>query len=64
MLNKPVLVLGSKPGSKIPTNIDFKDVYTANGAAERGMHYKKLFSLIHHFIQKTKTEFTHLKFHK
>ena len=44
MLNKPVLVLGSKPGSKIPTNIDFKDVYTANGAAEIGMNYKKLFS--------------------
>jgi len=42
MLNKPILVLGSKPGSQIP-NIDFKKIYTANGAAERGMLYKKKF---------------------
>ena len=41
MLNNPVLVLGSKPGSIVP-NINFSKVYTANGAAERGMIYKKI----------------------
>ena len=40
MLNNPVLVLGSKPGSIVP-NINFSKVYTANGAAERGMIKKK-----------------------
>ena len=43
MLNNPVLVLGSKPGSIVP-NINFSKVYTANGAAERGMIYKQKFS--------------------
>ncbi len=43
MLNNPVLVLGSKPGSVVP-NINFSKVYTANGAAERGMIYKQKFS--------------------
>ena len=42
MLNNPVLVIGSKPGSIVP-NINFKTIYTANGAAERGMIYKKKF---------------------
>ena len=42
MLNKPVLVLGSKPGSQIP-KINFNKVYTANGAAERGQNYKNIF---------------------
>lgn len=40
MQNKPVLVIGSKPGSKLPI-LEFKKIYTANGAAERAIYYKK-----------------------
>ena len=37
-----VLVIGSKPNSIIP-NFFIKNVYTAQGAAERGNIYKKKF---------------------
>jgi len=35
-----VLVLGSKPDSKLP-DIQVKKIYTANAAAERVLEYKK-----------------------
>ena len=35
-----VLVLGSKPDSKLP-NIKVSKIYTANGAAERASFYRK-----------------------
>ena len=38
MENNFILVLGSKPGSKLP-NIDVSKVYSANGAAERALNY-------------------------
>ena len=38
-----VLVLGSKPNSKLPL-IKVKDIYCANGAAEIGASYKKIYS--------------------
>ena len=38
-----VLVIGSKPLSKLP-NIYAKKVYCANGAAERCLQYKKIFT--------------------
>ena len=38
-----VLVIGSKPLSKLP-NIFAKKVYCANGAAERCLQYKKFFT--------------------
>tara|TARA_B100001093_G_scaffold365019_1_gene349787 strand:- start:839 stop:1528 length:690 start_codon:yes stop_codon:yes gene_type:complete len=40
--NNFVLVLGSKPGSKLP-NINVSKVYSANGAAERALNYFKKF---------------------
>ena len=45
MQNKPILVLGSKPGSILP-KIKFKKIYTANAAAERSTFYKKISSNI------------------
>ena len=38
MQKKYVLVLGSKPGSKLP-NIKVEKIFTANGAAERAIKY-------------------------
>tara|TARA_X000000950_G_scaffold24818_1_gene26631 strand:- start:11076 stop:11777 length:702 start_codon:yes stop_codon:yes gene_type:complete len=38
-----VLVLGSKPGSKLP-NLKVKKIYTANGAAEKGSAYIKKYA--------------------
>lgn len=38
-----VLVIGSKPNSKIP-NIKVNKIYCANGAAERGILYQKYFN--------------------
>ena len=35
-----ILVLGSKPDSKLP-NIEVDKIYTANGAAERAIHFRK-----------------------
>ena len=40
MSNKNILVLGSKPDSKLP-DIEVEKIYTANGAAERALNYKK-----------------------
>lgn len=40
MQNEPILVIGSKPNSKLP-NIKFSKIYTANGAAERSLKYKR-----------------------
>ena len=37
-----ILILGSKKGSKLP-NIQVDKIYSANGAAERALHYKKLY---------------------
>tara|TARA_B100001123_G_C15344364_1_gene1036347 strand:- start:3242 stop:3940 length:699 start_codon:yes stop_codon:yes gene_type:complete len=39
MIDKNVLVLGSKPGSKLP-DINVDKIYTANGAAERADYYR------------------------
>lgn len=39
---KHILVLGSKPGSRLP-NINVSKIYTANGAAERVNFYSKKF---------------------
>ena len=38
-----ILILGSKKGSKLP-NIQVDKIYSANGAAERALHYKKIVS--------------------
>ena len=40
MLNDTILVLGSKPESKLP-KVNFKKIYAANGAASRFILYKK-----------------------
>tara|TARA_B110000196_G_scaffold283601_1_gene265622 strand:+ start:2283 stop:2981 length:699 start_codon:yes stop_codon:yes gene_type:complete len=40
MLNNNILVLGSKPQSKLP-DIHVDKIYTANGAAEKAMHFRK-----------------------
>lgn len=40
--NRNVLVLGSKPDSKLP-DIDVDMIYSANGAAERALFYKQLY---------------------
>lgn len=40
MLNETILVLGSKPKSKLP-KLSFKKIYAANGAASRFFLYKK-----------------------
>ena len=37
-----ILILGSKPGSKLP-NIKVDVIYSANGAAERASLYKKFY---------------------
>ena len=37
-----ILVLGSKPGSKLP-NQEVSKIYTANGAAERAEQFRKKF---------------------
>ena len=42
MENKYVLVIGSKPNSRLP-NLDVSKVYSANGAAERASNYFKRF---------------------
>jgi len=39
LFSQPVIVLGSKPNSVIP-NLNFKKIYTANGAAELGSQIK------------------------
>jgi len=44
---KYVLVLGSKPDSKLP-DIKVEKIYTANGAAERALFYKKKFFNVEH----------------
>ncbi len=46
MENNYVLVIGSKPKSKLP-NIDVAKVYSANGAAERALNYFKKFGRKH-----------------
>ena len=40
MQNKLILVIGSKPGSKLPLS-RFTKIYTANGASEKSIIYKK-----------------------
>jgi hypothetical protein len=40
MLNNNILVLGSKPESKLP-DIHVDKIYTANGAAERAIEFRK-----------------------
>lgn len=40
MINYNVLVLGSKPNSKLP-DMQVSKIYTANGAAERADLYRK-----------------------
>ena len=48
MLNeKNILILGSKNGSKLP-NIKVDMIYSANGAAERAVMYKKLYPNVPH----------------
>jgi hypothetical protein len=46
-MTKPVLVLGSRHDVKLP-NLHFKNIYTANGAADLVKTYKKNFSDIYH----------------
>ena len=43
MLNNNILVLGSKPESKLP-DIHVDKIYTANGAAERSIYFRKKYS--------------------
>ena len=45
MLNEYILVLGSKPGSKLP-KLNFKKIYAANGAISRSSVYKKYYKKI------------------
>lgn len=45
--DKYILVLGSKPESKLP-DIKVEKIYSANGAAERATDYKKKYLNIHH----------------
>ena len=40
MQNEKILVLGSKPESKLP-KLNFTKIYAANGAASRSILYKK-----------------------
>ena len=40
MKDSNILVIGSKPGSKLP-KISVDKIYTANGAAERATHYRR-----------------------
>jgi len=48
MLNeKNILVLGSKKGSKLP-NVKVDMIYSANGAAERALFYKKIYPDVPH----------------
>ena len=47
MLINDILVLGSKPESKLP-DIKVEKIYSANGAAERATDYKKRYLNIHH----------------
>ena len=47
MEDKYVLVLGSKPDSKLP-DIRVEKIYSANGAAERALTYKKKYPNIYH----------------
>ena len=42
-----ILVLGSKPDSKLP-DIKVEHIYSANGAAERAAEYKKKYPNIKH----------------
>ena len=44
---KNVLVLGSKAESKLP-DVSVDMIYSANGAAERAMHYKKYYPRANH----------------
>tara|TARA_B100000989_G_scaffold260710_1_gene211400 strand:- start:418 stop:1176 length:759 start_codon:yes stop_codon:yes gene_type:complete len=46
-MSKYVLVLGSKPESKLP-NIEVKKIYSANGAAERALKYKQKYHNVEH----------------
>ena len=41
--DKYILVLGSKPESKLPDQ-DVQKIYTANGSAERSIYYRKKYS--------------------
>ena len=45
--DKYILVLGSKPGSKLP-DIKVENIYSANGAAERAIEYKKKYPNTQH----------------
>ena len=45
--DKYILVLGSKPGSKLP-DIKVENIYSANGAAERAIKYKKKYPNTQH----------------
>ena len=47
MINEYVLILGSKPESKLP-NIKVKKIYSANGAAERATYYKQKYPNTYH----------------
>jgi len=40
MLINNILILGSKPESKLP-DLQVDKIYTANGAAERAIHFRK-----------------------
>ncbi len=40
--NKYILVLGSKPNSKLPS-IEVSNIYAANGSSEIGVYYKKFY---------------------
>tara|TARA_Y100000590_G_scaffold448823_1_gene586054 strand:- start:414 stop:1178 length:765 start_codon:yes stop_codon:yes gene_type:complete len=42
-----ILVLGSKPDSKLP-DVKVNKIYSANGAAEKALVYKKKYPSIHH----------------
>ena len=44
---KNVLVLGSKAESKLP-DVGVDMIYSANGAAERALHYKKYYPKTYH----------------
>jgi len=52
-----ILVLGSKPDSKLP-DVKVDKIYSANGAAERAANYKKKYSNIHHTALIGSKEFT------
>lgn len=55
-----ILVLGSKPESKLP-DVKVNKIYSANGAAERALEYKKKYPNIKHTALIGSKEFTENK---